>query len=123
MEYAVEAKSMHDQQAKKKIGFFKRWMLKAVKEADAAERNQSNMIESDVVSLKSARIGRQEPASIDQPERAIQFTIYTANGGRVVETRRYDRQKDRHTTGLYVITSDQEFGREIDKIITMEALK
>jgi len=25
--------------------------------------------------------------------------------------------------GLYIITPDQDFGREIDKIITMEALK
>ena len=49
--------------------------------------------------------------------------MYNANGGRVVETRRYDRQKDRSQTGLYVITSDQEFGHEIDKIITMEALR
>jgi len=63
------------------------------------------------------------PPSIDQPERALQFTVYVANGGRVVETRRYDRHKDRSSTGLYVITNDQDFGKEIDKIITMEALK
>ena len=53
----------------------------------------------------------------------IQFTVYNANGGRVVETRRYDRQKDRSSNGLYVITSNQDFGHEIDKIITMELLR
>lgn len=120
--YAVEAEAMPRQQKKKKIGFFKRWMLKAVKEAVDAERQGVNLIGAQDISSKSLRIGR-EPVSIDQPERAIQFTVYVANGGRVVETRRYDRHKDRHTNGLYVITSDQDFGREIDKIITMESLK
>lgn len=56
-------------------------------------------------------------------ERSIKFEIHNANGGRVVQTRRYDAQKDRHFENLYVITSDQDFGREIDKIITMEALR
>ena len=109
---------------KKKIGFFKRWMLKSVKEAvDAERRNEVNVVgASDIISTRGLKVGRQETA-IDQPERAIQFTVYTANGGRVIETRRYDRKTDRHANNLYVITSDQDFGREIDKIITMEALR
>lgn len=109
-------------QPKKKVGFIKRWMLKNLKEAVDAERG-ANALRDDVISMKQARGLQVGPPSIDQPERAIQFTIYSANGGRVVETRRYDRQKDRHTNGLYVITSDQDFGKEIDKIITMEALR
>ena len=56
-------------------------------------------------------------------ERSIKFEIHNANGGRVVQTRRYDAQKDRHFENLYVITSDQDFGRELDKIMTMEALR
>ena len=56
-------------------------------------------------------------------ERSIKFEIHNANGGRIVQTRRYDAQKDRHFENLYVITSDQDFGRELDKIITMEALR
>ncbi len=112
-------------QKKKKINFLKRWMLNAVKDAVDAERHQgSNLVGAgpDIISAKSHRIGRQE-ASIDQPERAIHFTVYTANGGRVVETRRYDRKTDRSTNGLYVINNDADFGKEIDKIITMEALR
>ena len=56
-------------------------------------------------------------------DRSLKFEIHNASGGRVVQTRRYDVQKDRHFENLYIITSDQEFGREIDKIITMEFLK
>jgi hypothetical protein len=72
--------------------------------------------------LSNSLISKGSP-SIDQPERAIQFTVYVANGGRVVETRRYDKKTDRNTNGLYVINNDADFGHEIDKIITMEALR
>lgn len=123
--YAVESdhRPMTAQLKKKKTGFFKRWFAKMSQEAWEESRPVATSRE-DIIGAKQARLGLQVgPQSIDQPERAIQFTIYNANGGRVVETRRYDRQKDRHTNGLYVITSDQDFGREIDKIITMESLK
>jgi hypothetical protein len=56
-------------------------------------------------------------------ERSIKFEIHHASGGRVIQTRRYDAQKDRHFENLYIVTSDQDFGHEIDKIITMESLK
>lgn len=107
----------------KRPGFLTRWFLKKLVEGVEQEKRQYQ--DRDIVSMKQTGLaisGRGEP-SIDQPDRAIQFTVYTANGGRVVETRRYDRQKDRHSNGLYVITSDQDFGKEIDKIITMESLK
>lgn len=61
--------------------------------------------------------------SLDQSERCVRFNVYFAQGGRIVETFRVDRQKDREHRGLYVITPDREFGNEIDKIITMELLK
>ena len=49
--------------------------------------------------------------------------VYKASGGTVIETSAYDRQRDRHNTGLYVITDDKDLGTEIGKIITMENLK
>ena len=119
--YAVESESTRYKKIKKP-GFFKRWFAKMSQEAWEEARQGNSIGANDIISMKQARISAN-PVSIDQPERAIQFTVYTANGGRVVETRRYDRHKDRHSNGLYVITSEQDFGREIDKIITMEALK
>ena len=54
---------------------------------------------------------------------SVRFEIHQAAGGRVVQTRRYDERKDQNFESLYIITPDQDFGREIDKIITMEALR
>jgi len=54
---------------------------------------------------------------------SLRFEVHQAAGGRIVQTRRYDERKDQNFENLYIITSDQDFGREIDKIITMEALR
>ena len=49
--------------------------------------------------------------------------IYRASGGTVVETRKYDRVKDRSHNQLHIITHDQDLGDSIGKIITMESLR
>jgi hypothetical protein len=123
--YAVESdgRQMSKPTKKKKLGFIKRWMLNSVKEAVDEERRESNLVSSELIGVKQARLGLNTSASIDQTERAIHFTVHVATGGRVVETRRVDRKTDRTTNGLYVITNEQDFGKEIDKIITMEALR
>lgn len=56
-------------------------------------------------------------------EKSLNFRVWFANGGRVVQTNRYDRQKDRNITSMYVVNNDQDFGREIDKIVSMESLR
>lgn len=53
----------------------------------------------------------------------LNFKIYTAVGGKVVEFRQYDRHKDRNFHQTYIITNDQDFGERISKIATMEILK
>ena len=53
----------------------------------------------------------------------MNFTVYRANGGHVIETRAYDRHKDRNNHGLHIITDDKDLGEEIGKIITFEHLR
>ena len=61
-------------------------------------------------------------SSIDS-DRGINFMVYKATGGTVIETRSYDQRTDRSIRGLYVIKDGDNIGDEIGKIITMEALK
>jgi hypothetical protein len=126
--YAVEedrvaADPTEKYQKVKKPGFIKRWIAKIAEDAWNQKREENIYTKSNLVGASTRGLQINNGVSIDQPERAIQFTVYNANGGRIVETRRYDRQKDRNNNGLYVITNDMDFGREIDKIITMEHLK
>ena len=70
----------------------------------------------------SRLISTAECASInDDP--VLNFKVYTAVGGKVVEFRRYDRKSDRNDSTTYIITNDQDFGDRIAKIATMEKLK
>ena len=53
----------------------------------------------------------------------FRLNVYTASGGTIVETTKYDRQKDDHKHSLHVVTDDKELGEELAKIITMESLR
>ena len=53
----------------------------------------------------------------------LNFRVFSAVGGRVVEFRYYDRKIDRNHTTTYIITNDQDFGERIAKIATLESLK
>lgn len=82
--------------------------------ADQNEKIQTNMLSrgNDVVS--SGETLSTEP---------IRLSIYRANGGMIVETRVYDRQKDRSQNQLHIVGHDQDLGHSIAKIITMESLR
>jgi len=53
----------------------------------------------------------------------LQFKIYNAIGGKVVEFSRYDRKSDRHHHDIYIIGRDEDFGAKIAKIAMLETLK
>ena len=54
---------------------------------------------------------------------SLNFKVYKASGGTVLETSSYDRKTDRHNNSLYIITDSQDLGKEIGKIITLESLR
>lgn len=95
----------------RKLNWFDRWFLKRSQKAWCHQQ------------ASTGEPIQEYHSNIDQPDRAIRFTIYHANGGRVVEFARYDRVLDRSVSGLYIIGNNQDFGKEIDKILTVEALK
>ena len=53
----------------------------------------------------------------------IRFNIFRANGGTVVQTYIYDRQRDRSNTQLHIVGHDQDLGECLGKIVTMESLR
>jgi hypothetical protein len=68
------------------------------------------------------------PISVDNDGPNIQsesfrLNVYSASGGTIIETTKYDRQKDDHRHSLHVVTDDKDLGEELAKIITMESLR
>ena len=69
--------------------------------------------------------------SVEQPlvsssrieSRGMNFSVYRANGGYVIEHRVYDRKTDRSDNSLHIITDEKDLGEEIAKIITFENIR
>jgi len=53
----------------------------------------------------------------------LNFKVYDAVGGKIVEFTRYDRHKDRADHQIYIIGKDEDFGAKIAKISTLEVLR
>ena len=56
-------------------------------------------------------------------QNGMNFTLYTANGGYVMEYYTYDSRTDERSTALHIIHSDQDLGQGIAHIITLEMLR
>lgn len=96
-----------------------KWFKKLV--ASWAQQGH-NYVEVDSMKSANRLVARDEStACSDDP--ILNFKVYSAVGGKVVEFRRYDRRSDRSDTTTYIITNDQDFGERISKIATMENLK
>ena len=90
--------------------FFKNWFAKMCREA---WENSRQDVEVTTITKASRSIDSQ----------GMNFTIYRADGGHIVETRQYDRKRDTNDHSLHIITDDKDLGQEIGKIITFERLR
>ena len=87
------------------------WVLSAHDESERIYSN-SKLSSNSVVSTRDVN---SDPT--------LQFKVYNAIGGKVVEFSRYDRQKDRNFHDIYIIGKDEDFGEKISKIAMLEVLK
>jgi hypothetical protein len=95
--------------------FFRKWFAKQCKRAWEDSRE---LVECDVPQKMATISGGR---SIDS--HGMNFTVYRANGGHIIETRKYDRKRDNNDHSLHIITDDKDLGEEIGKIITYENLR
>ena len=61
--------------------------------------------------------------SVDLHSQGFRLQVYSASGGTIVETTKYDRKSDENRHSLHVVTEDKDLGEELSKIITMEQLR
>jgi hypothetical protein len=54
---------------------------------------------------------------------SLNFKIYEAIGGKVVEFSRYDHQRNEHIHQIYVVGKDENFGEKISKISMLEVMR
>jgi hypothetical protein len=85
--------------------------------------SQGQEIEESSIKVPRAQLISSDDCEALSGEPVLNFKIYSAVGGKIVEFRQYDRHKDRNFHQTYIITNDQDFGERIAKIATMEILK
>ena len=106
------------------MNWFKRIIVKWVREDwenSRAEVQQdcypsTKMSRGNSISTISGR------ANVDS-EPTLQFKVYSAVGGKIVEFSRYDPKSDRTDRQIYIIGKDEDFGEKIAKISTLEVLR
>lgn len=105
--------------------WFDKWFAKKCKQA-WEEANQPQEAETggyNIASAKTIRPARLRDYDTTLNSRGVQFTLFSATGGTVIELREYNENTDRLNNVLYVISSDKDLGQELGHIVTMEALK
>jgi hypothetical protein len=84
------------------------------------DSEQDICIREDVV--YSNKLGTVSTRSMDS-EPTLNFKVFSAVGGKIVEFSRYDPKTDRHDRQMYIIGKDEDFGEKIAKISTLEVLR
>ena len=101
------------------MNWFKRMVIKWVREDWDNARNTPQPDCYPSTKLSSNSINGRDVNS----DPTLQFKIYNAIGGKVVEFSRYDRKSDRAFHDIYIISKDEDFGNKIAKIAMLEVLK
>ena len=96
------------------INWFRQKVISWVKEDWNKTANTVSTVSQSVNSLSKGRRLEQH---------GMNFTLYSANGGYVMEYVAYDDRTDERNTALHIIPSDQDLGQGIAHIITFEMLR
>jgi hypothetical protein len=101
------------------MNWFKQMVIKWVRDDWENARPEQDCYPSPKMSRGNTISGR---ASVDS-EPTLQFKVYSAVGGKIVEFSRYDPKSDRSDRQIYIIGKDEDFGEKIAKISTLEVLR
>ena len=77
--------------------------------------------EEDEIELSSTKVvalDRQTPA-----HNGLNFSLYRAVGGHVLESRNYNQKTDRTDSTLYMIHEDEDFAKQVAQAIMLESMK
>ena len=55
--------------------------------------------------------------------RGMNFSLYSASGGYIVEYRHFDEKRGENINNLHIINSDENLGERIGQIVTLELLR
>lgn len=99
--------------------WFKRWFANKCREAWEEARQDSEMVPPKNASRGLVAIGGRN----FDTDGGLSVQLFKAIGGRIVVFNNYHEKTDRHVRTTYIITDEQDFERELSKIITLESMR
>ena len=89
------------------------------------KRKIRNWLNEPYEDIKSSGIGISSVREDGRPDTdpVLNFRIYRAENGQILEFNRYDRVKDRHQTSVYIIGKDEDVAEKVSKCVTLETMK
>jgi hypothetical protein len=101
---------------KKSIRKFINWAMREEESVLVEEHTYANKMASTGINLGHNSNGFEDSSGMT-------FIMYAAkSGGKIIQTVQYDHLLDRRKTGLYIIADKENFGNELEQIITRELL-
>lgn len=100
------------------ITWFNKWFAKKCAEAWDSRHDSEGLVPAKTASRGLAIGGR----TFDS-DGGLSMQLFKAIGGRIVVFNNYHEKTDRHVRTTYIITDEQDFEKELSKIITLESLR
>jgi hypothetical protein len=102
------------------MNWFDKWVAKKVRRAWENSQDEKQSYTLNSIGIKTAELVSRDRMD-SNPD--LNFRMFRAENGYVMEVRYNDRRTDRTTTNLHLISDDQDLGQSIAHIITVESLK
>jgi hypothetical protein len=100
--------------------WFDKWIAKKVRQAWEREQEPTKYAMNSIVGMKTSELISRDRMDCS-PD--LNFRMFRAENGYVMEVRYSDKRTERTTTNLHLISDDQDLGQSIAHIITLESLK
>ena len=99
--------------------WFDNWFAKKVEES----WNRTRAVPTSSKDRGEIQFTEDRPNHLGASRHRMNFIVYRANGGTIVEYNRYDERKDQHHCDLHIVHEDENLGAALAKIVTFESLK
>jgi hypothetical protein len=100
--------------------WFDKWIAKKVRQAWEREQEPTKYAMNSIVGMKTAELVSRDRMD-SNPD--LNFRMFRAENGYVIEVRYSDKRTERTTTNLHLISDEEDLGQSIAHIITVESLK
>jgi len=103
--------------------WFDKFLYRKLRDMWDNKHHYSHYLEENIRMSRGASMNSIAVEESTDWEDGLRINVKKMIGGYVVSFRCYDRKTDRSNDRHYIITDEQEFEKELGKIITLESMK